>query len=402
MAGPGRRPARAGPPRCPGGRSAGAGAAGSHPAWTALAGLSAALGLLGRIGPVTAAQARQLGAAATDPAAQWRIIVTNPAGQAIAVNRIRRRRPRRTGNGPRPPLPGHRWNGNGPRPPAARRRAGRPDHPDHHPGHHPPVHHRAGPAAGPGPPARAAGPRPPAGAAGPRPLAGAGSSRPSSGSPPRRCGPPPAPYTPRSPGPGPTPTPAAAPTTTAPMPTGRRRGCASRSPRDVTCRTPPAGSPPGAPTSTTPAPGKTAAPPVPATWAVPAAATTSSNNTPAGNSSRPAPATSPGPPRPAGPIPPAPTPTRCSARGSLGNHGRVPKVLIVSNDFPPRRGGIQSFVHALALRTAGRIGSCLRAVVGGRDRLRSPAAVPGDQASNLTDAAGAIGGAPCGSDPEGT
>jgi phosphatidylinositol alpha-1,6-mannosyltransferase len=26
----------------------------------------------------------------------------------------------------------------------------------------------------------------------------------------------------------------------------------------------------------------------------------------------------------------------------------VPKVLIVSNDFPPRRGGIQSFVHALA------------------------------------------------------
>ena len=28
----------------------------------------------------------------------------------------------------------------------------------------------------------------------------------------------------------------------------------------------------------------------------------------------------------------------------------MPKVLIVSNDFPPRRGGIQSFVHALALR----------------------------------------------------
>ena len=26
------------------------------------------------------------------------------------------------------------------------------------------------------------------------------------------------------------------------------------------------------------------------------------------------------------------------------------KVLIVTNDFPPRRGGIQSFVHALALR----------------------------------------------------
>jgi phosphatidylinositol alpha-1,6-mannosyltransferase len=28
----------------------------------------------------------------------------------------------------------------------------------------------------------------------------------------------------------------------------------------------------------------------------------------------------------------------------------VPKVLIVTNDFPPRRGGIQSFVHALASR----------------------------------------------------
>ncbi len=32
---------------------------------------------------------------------------------------------------------------------------------------------------------------------------------------------------------------------------------------------------------------------------------------------------------------------------------RVPKVLIVSNDFPPRRGGIQSFVHALAARMPG-------------------------------------------------
>src|ERR1700683_3004070 len=27
----------------------------------------------------------------------------------------------------------------------------------------------------------------------------------------------------------------------------------------------------------------------------------------------------------------------------------MPKVLIVKNDFPPRRGGIQSFLHALAL-----------------------------------------------------
>jgi hypothetical protein len=59
--------------------------------WTTLAGQSDAPGLLGRIGPITAEQARYLAAAADDPAAQWRIIITNPAGQAIAVTRIRRR-----------------------------------------------------------------------------------------------------------------------------------------------------------------------------------------------------------------------------------------------------------------------------------------------------------------------
>ena len=60
--------------------------------WTTLAGQSQAPGLLGRIGPITAAQARHLAAAAeTDPAVPWRVIVTNAAGQAIAVSRIRRR-----------------------------------------------------------------------------------------------------------------------------------------------------------------------------------------------------------------------------------------------------------------------------------------------------------------------
>ncbi len=60
--------------------------------WTTLAGQTGTPGLLGRIGPITATQARRLAAAAdTDPDAQWRIIVTNPAGQAIAVTRIRRR-----------------------------------------------------------------------------------------------------------------------------------------------------------------------------------------------------------------------------------------------------------------------------------------------------------------------
>jgi hypothetical protein len=71
--------------------------------WATLAGLSAAPGLLGRIGPVTAAQVRPLARAAeNDPAAQWRIIVTNAAGQALTVTRIRRRSDRRTRDGPLP------------------------------------------------------------------------------------------------------------------------------------------------------------------------------------------------------------------------------------------------------------------------------------------------------------
>jgi hypothetical protein len=71
--------------------------------WTVLAGLSDEPGALGRIGPITAVQARHLAdAAAGDPAAQWRIIITNNAGQAIAVTRIRRRT-RRPRDGPAPP-----------------------------------------------------------------------------------------------------------------------------------------------------------------------------------------------------------------------------------------------------------------------------------------------------------
>jgi hypothetical protein len=73
--------------------------------WTVLAGLSSEPGTLGRIGPITATQARQLAQAAdADPAAQWRVIVTNGAGQAIAVSRIRRRRAR---DGPDPDRDGH-------------------------------------------------------------------------------------------------------------------------------------------------------------------------------------------------------------------------------------------------------------------------------------------------------
>jgi len=71
--------------------------------WTTLAGLDEHPGMLGRIGPVTAVQARLLARAAeTDPAAQWRVIVTNPAGQAITVARVRRRA-RASPPGPAPP-----------------------------------------------------------------------------------------------------------------------------------------------------------------------------------------------------------------------------------------------------------------------------------------------------------
>jgi hypothetical protein len=66
--------------------------------WTTLAGQSDRPGMLGWVGPITAAQARQLARTAEgDRAAQWRVIVTNNLGQALAVARIRR--PRR-GDGP--------------------------------------------------------------------------------------------------------------------------------------------------------------------------------------------------------------------------------------------------------------------------------------------------------------
>jgi len=62
--------------------------------WTTLAGVSDRPGTLGWIGPITAAQARQLARTAEDdPAAQWRVIITNTLGQALAVARIRRPRP---------------------------------------------------------------------------------------------------------------------------------------------------------------------------------------------------------------------------------------------------------------------------------------------------------------------
>jgi hypothetical protein len=59
--------------------------------WASYAGLTDLPGSLGRTGAITAAQARQLTQAAQDdPAAQWRIIITNTQGHAITVTRIRR------------------------------------------------------------------------------------------------------------------------------------------------------------------------------------------------------------------------------------------------------------------------------------------------------------------------
>jgi hypothetical protein len=60
--------------------------------WETLAGTTDQPGMLGGIGPITPHQARYLaGAAEHDPAAQWRVIITDADGRAITVSRIRRR-----------------------------------------------------------------------------------------------------------------------------------------------------------------------------------------------------------------------------------------------------------------------------------------------------------------------
>jgi hypothetical protein len=61
--------------------------------WSALTGQSDAPAQLGRIGPITATQAIPLAAAAaSDPHAAWRVILTDTAGLALAVERLRRPR----------------------------------------------------------------------------------------------------------------------------------------------------------------------------------------------------------------------------------------------------------------------------------------------------------------------
>ncbi len=79
--------------------------------WVTLAGTADAPGTLGRVGPITAAQARQLARLGTrNHATQWRVILTSPDGTAIAVARIPRTRlsPRAAPAGPLPSTAGLR------------------------------------------------------------------------------------------------------------------------------------------------------------------------------------------------------------------------------------------------------------------------------------------------------
>jgi hypothetical protein len=71
--------------------------------WSTLADQSFSPADLGRLGPITAQQARLLAlTAAPDPSAQWRVIVTDADGYAIGVERVRRGRvcPRQPGRPP--------------------------------------------------------------------------------------------------------------------------------------------------------------------------------------------------------------------------------------------------------------------------------------------------------------
>jgi hypothetical protein len=69
--------------------------------WSAVTGSSTEPGLLGRVGPVTRQQSGQLLRLAVQTGAtQWRVIVTDEAGRALAVERVRLpRRSDSTGNG---------------------------------------------------------------------------------------------------------------------------------------------------------------------------------------------------------------------------------------------------------------------------------------------------------------
>ena len=68
--------------------------------WRSLAGLSSEPGIICWLGPVTPWAARQTAeAGAEDPQTEWRVIVTNPAGEFMCVARTRRQRRSRAGPG---------------------------------------------------------------------------------------------------------------------------------------------------------------------------------------------------------------------------------------------------------------------------------------------------------------
>jgi hypothetical protein len=88
-AGPQRQAVGFGWPSAEGGTSTGRAAL--SVSWRTLAGLLGEPGHLGRIGPITAAVARDLAlAAASDVTCAWNVIVVSDRGQAIAVTKIRR------------------------------------------------------------------------------------------------------------------------------------------------------------------------------------------------------------------------------------------------------------------------------------------------------------------------
>ena len=72
-------------------RPAGGGLLDLRVPWSTLVGDSGEPGQLSRIGPITAEQARYLAdLAACDVTVQWRVIVTDPSGRAMAVSRVLR------------------------------------------------------------------------------------------------------------------------------------------------------------------------------------------------------------------------------------------------------------------------------------------------------------------------
>ncbi len=59
--------------------------------WATLAGSSSAPGILGRVGPVTATQARALAAASMAPGTRWRVVLTDEQGHAVKTATVTRR-----------------------------------------------------------------------------------------------------------------------------------------------------------------------------------------------------------------------------------------------------------------------------------------------------------------------